>query len=123
MRRRLLLLTGLTCAVALAVVLRTTASDLGPMVPVLQGDTNASVVSDFTLEDCAVSPDRAPGLASSGAAQLFPAPPPDEAEIGVALIADERGVAFLATFDAGPTTSLIHRPRDSIRAPPTTRIA
>ena len=123
MRRRLLLLGGLTCAVALAVLLRTTASDLEPIVAAPQGDTAVSVVSDFTLEDCAISPDSAPGLVSSEAAQLYPAAPPDAAEIGVAPIADERGVALLATLDAGPTTSLIPSFHDSIRAPPETHIA
>lgn len=123
MRRRLLLLTGLTCAVAIAVLLRTVASDVESVVAVEQSHLEGSVASEFVLGDCAIDQGIAPSLAADEAAQVFPMTPADEMAIAVSLQADERSVALSPEVDFGPPKSPLDLFRDTIRPPPGSQIS
>ncbi len=118
MRRRLLLLGGLTCAVAIALLLRTAASDFEPAVSADLAEPVGSVVAEIPLEDCSIVVENEPGLATREAATIFPMAPADAIDIAVSLDADERSVAFSPEADLNPPTSPTELVRDTIRPPP-----
>ncbi|MYA00222.1 MAG: hypothetical protein F4038_08165 [Chloroflexi bacterium] len=118
MRRRLLLLGGLTCAVAIALLLRTAASDFESAMSVDLAEPVGSVVGEIPLEDCSIVPDSEPGLAAREAATIFPISPADAVDIAVSRHADERSVAFSPEADLNPPQSPSDLYRDTIRPPP-----
>ena len=123
MRRRLLLLGGLTCAVAIALLLRTAAPDFEPAVSADRAEQDGSVVAEIPLEDCSIVPDSEPGLATREAATFSPISPADAVDIAVSRNADERSVAFSPEADLNPPQSPSELFRDTIRPPPAPDIA
>ena len=123
MRRRLLLIAGLTCAVAIAVLLRTAASDVEPAVAAESKAFDTSGVARVALDDCAIAVERTPGLASSEAAHPIPLAPFDATILTF--------VAAEDSHDSTPSLKLdIERPPQehllsqvTIRPPPSSHVA
>ncbi len=123
MRRRLLPLTALTCAVAIAVLLRAAASDVDSVAAVEQAGFEGVVVTETALDNCTIGAESASILATYEAAQLLPPAPANSVDIGVALQADERSLALFPELDFRPPGSPVDSSRDTIRPPPTPQVS
>ena len=123
MRRRLLLLGGLTCALGIAVLLRTAAPDVEPIVAGEPEQLDVSAVADVMVEDCSIATEVGPGLASREAAQLVPSVSANTSDISVSPNADDRSVAFRLEGDFKPPRSPVDLFRETIRPPPTPHIS
>ncbi|MCY3920976.1 MAG: hypothetical protein OXG27_01090 [Chloroflexi bacterium] len=123
MRRRLLLLTALTCAVAIAVLLRSATSDVEPVAADDQAGFEGSLVSEAALDSCTIGTESAPSLATYEAAQLFPPTPANSVDLAVSFQADERSLALFPELDFRPPGSPVDSSRDTIRPPPSPRIS
>ena len=123
MRRRLPLLTALTCAVAIAVLLRTASADVEPVASAEQAGFEGSVVSEAALDSCTIGTESAPSLATREAAQLSPPTPANWVDIAVSFQADERSLALFPELDFRPPGSPVDSSRDTIRPPPLPRIS
>ncbi len=118
MRRQLLLLASLICAIVIAVLLRTAAPDSESTIVADHVEPTAPVVAEFTLKDCTISTERGPRLTANDAAQPLPPSPAEAGQIAVARSADERGVTLLPTLDFEPLRAITHSSRITIRPPP-----
>ncbi len=130
MRRPPLLLAGLLCAVALAVLLRTASSSGQPSAELAVAEQHAEQTAPTEValalpitQDCALALESAALALSADAAPPFPLPPSDAAAIAVALAADERRVAFPPESDFGLPRTPVCSARIQIRPPPPTHIA
>lgn len=118
MRRQILLLTGLTVAVVIALLLRTAASNVEPVAAAQPTEPDASVVAEFALEDCAIATEGAPRLSSTDAAQPLPLSPLDYIDPAVAFVADARAVSLARTLELEIPQQRHRLSRDTIRPPP-----
>ncbi len=123
MKRQIVLLACLTAAVAVAVLLRTASPNLDAAAQVGEGAGNQEQLSATQIDDCTITPEPAPQLASSDAAQPVPAAPFGIADVAVSRIADGRTNAV-----APPPDATVPRPqhqsfRITIRPPPASSFA
>lgn len=123
MRRRLPLLAGLTVAVAIAVLLRTAASEADPIVAAEMVELNTSIAVELATEDCTISPEQEPGLASSEASQLTLLTP--LGDIGQVFIASagSAGTQPGLSFELERPPQLHLLAKVTIRPPPTSHVA
>ena len=123
MKRQIVLFTCLTAAVAVAVLLRTASPNQDPAAQVAEGAVNQEQLSVAQIDDCTITPEQAPQLASSGAAQPVPVAPVGIADVAVSQMADARTNAV-----APPPDATVPRPqhqsfRIKIRPPPAFSVA
>lgn len=123
MSRRFLLLTALTCAVAMAVLLRTAASDVKPRAAAAETATSGSVVAVLALEDCTIDRESVSGLTTQEAVHHVPTTSADMVEIAVSPHADERGAALTPEVDFRPPELSADLFSDTIRPPPTPHVS
>ena len=122
MKRQIVLFTCLTAAVAVAVLLRTASPNLDAAAQVAEGTGNQEQLSVTQIDDCTITPEQAPQLASSDAAQPVPVAPFGIADVAISRIADARTNAV-----APPPDATVARPqhqsfRITIRPPPTSSV-
>ena len=122
MRRPLLLLTILAVGIVIATLMRSAAPDAASAFSE-RHDEARPVVTEFVLESCTISVEPEQWLASSDAAQPFPAPHLAASEIALALVADERHLALAPGLSFKPPGSAIESFRITIRPPPATHLA
>jgi len=123
MRRRLLLLGGLTCALAIAVLLRTAAPDAQPLLAGEPAQPDVVAIADTVAEDCSIATETGPSLAAREAAQLFPFVAADTSDIAVSPHADDRSIAFTPDRHIELPRSPVDLFRETIRPPPTPQIS
>lgn len=123
MRRQLLLLSGLTAAVVIAVLLRTASSDVEPIAAAEPTEPESAVVADAWVSDCAIATEHEPGLASSEAAQPLPIVPLDAAEQVLVAASDSPRAAptLFLDFERPPRQHPLSRV--TIRPPPSSHPA
>jgi hypothetical protein len=123
MRRRLLLLAGLTCAVAVAVLLRTATSDVEPLVAAESAESGSVVITEVLVADCTIVAERTSGLASSEAAQPLPVVPLDATEQVLVAASDSPRAAptLFLDFERPPRQHPLSRV--TIRPPPSSHTA
>ncbi|MCY3568030.1 MAG: hypothetical protein OXH38_05345 [Chloroflexi bacterium] len=118
MTRRSLMFAGLVAAVAIAVLLRTAASQFERATADLNEAQTQVRLSVLEISDCTISADRSSHLISSDASQPAKNAPADAADIGIAHHANEQRVALsLAAVARAPATSRLAL-RPTIRPPP-----
>ena len=118
MKRQIVLLACLTAAVAVAVLLRTASPnvDIVTVADVDSGDQKHLSVAQIT--DCAITPEQAPQLASSDAAQPIPVSPLAVADMAVSRTADTRSETIAPSPEATGPRPQRHSLRITIRPPP-----
>ena len=122
MKRQIVPFAYLTAAVAVAVLLRTASPNLDAAAQVGIGAGNQEQLSVTQIDDCTITPEQAPQLASSDAAHPVPVAPFGIADVAVSRIADARTNAV-----APPPDATVPRPqhqsfRITIRPPPASSV-
>ena len=123
MRRQLLLLSGLTAAVVIAVLLRTASSDVDPIVAAEPTETESAVIADAWVSDCAIATEHEPGLASSEAAQPLPIVPLDATKQVLVAASESPGAAPTLFLDSERPPRQYPLSRVTIRPPPSSHPA
>ena len=122
MKRQIVLFTCLTAAVAVAVLLRTASPNMDAAAQLEEGAGNQEPLSVTQIDDCTITPEQAPQLASSDAAQPVPLSPVGIADVAVSRIADAR-----TNVVGPPPDATVPRPqhqslRITIRPPPASSV-
>jgi hypothetical protein len=123
MRRRLLLLAGLSCAVAIAVLLRTGVVDVEPVVSAGPAESDAAAIAEVSVGDCTITSDLGPGLAGSEAAQPLPSVPLDAENQILVAASDSPNETPARYLDFERPRRLHPLIRVTIRPPPRSHVA
>ena len=118
MKRQIVLLTCLTAAVAVAVLLRTASPNVDNVTVADVDSDDQKHLSVAQITDCAITPEQTPQLASSDAAQPIPVSPLAVADMAVSRTADTRSETVAPTPEATVPRPQHQSLRITIRPPP-----